>query len=89
MPITKEQKKNLIQELKLNAKDTGGTPIQVALLTEEIQNLTNHLKNAPKDYTSRVGLFKMVGQRRRLLNYLKRVNQESYQKLIQRLDLRK
>ncbi len=89
MSITKERKMTLIQELKISPKDTGSTSIQITILTEKIAALTGHLKNAPKDFTSRVGLFKMVGQRRRLSNYLKRLDQESYQKLIQRLELRK
>lgn len=89
MSITKDKKKSLINDFKIHAKDVGSATVQVALLTENIQNLTAHLKNSPKDFSSRQGLFKMVGQRRQLLGYLKKHDEAGYQKIIQRLDLRK
>ncbi|MBI1979649.1 MAG: 30S ribosomal protein S15 [Elusimicrobia bacterium] len=89
MSITKEKTKVLVDEFKKHPKDTGNSSTQVAILTERIQNLTEHLKDRPKDFASRQGLFKMVGKRRRLLNYVKSSDQAQYQKLIQRLDLRK
>ena len=89
MPQLKEKKKALVNEFKNHAKDTGNSAIQVAILTERIQLLTDHLKKYPKDFASRQGLFKMVGQRRQLLAYLKRTDQARYQSIIQRLDLRK
>ena len=89
MAVTKEKKKQLIDEFKVSPKDTGSSALQVALLTERIQNLSEHFKKASKDYASRQGLLKMVSQRRRLLSYLKKMDLERYQKVIQRLDLRK
>ena len=89
MAITKDKKKTLIDEFKISPKDTGSSALQIALLTENIQNLSEHFKKAPKDYASRQGLLKMVSQRRMLLNYLKREDVERYQKVLQRLDLRK
>ena len=89
MAITKEKKKSLIDEYRINPKDTGSSAVQIAILTERIQVLSEHFKKAPKDFASRQGLLKMVSQRRQLLDYLKRLNRDSYQKMIQRLDLRK
>lgn len=89
MSVTKEKKKSLIDDFKINPKDVGSTPVQIALLTEKISALTEHLKTAPKDFASRQGLFKMVGQRRQLLSFMKKSDEEGYQKIIQRLDLRK
>lgn len=89
MALIKEKKKSIVNDFKINPKDTGSSDIQVALLTERIQYLTSHLKDAPKDFASRQGLYKMVGRRRRLLGYLKKTDQDRYQKIIQQLDLRK
>ena len=89
MAIAKDKKRQLIDEFKISPKDTGSSALQIALLTENIQNLSEHFKKASKDYASRQGLLKMVSQRRQLLNYLKKEDKERYQKVIQRLDLRK
>jgi len=89
MPLTKDQKKKVITDYKLDKQDTGSTEVQVALLTERINTLADHFKKNAKDHHSRYGLIKMVGQRKRLLTYLKKISPERYQKLITRLDLRK
>lgn len=89
MSLAVEKKKGIINEFHRHKKDTGSPEVQVALLTETINQLTEHLKNHTKDTHSRYGLIKMVGERKRLLDYLRRVNPEGYQKLISRLDLRK
>ncbi len=89
MPLLKEKTKSLIEEFKVNPKDTGSTPVQISLITERMQVLSEHFKTAPKDYGSRQGLLKLVGQRRKLLNYLKRTDKDRYLKLIQRLEIRK
>ncbi len=89
MALTKEKIKTLIGEFRVHEKDTGNTSQQIALLSEQIQVLTGHLKQCPKDFASLQGLFKMVGHRRRLLHYIKNENPDQYQKLISRLDLRK
>lgn len=82
-------KAEIIKEFGKSATDTGSTEVQVALLTERINHLTGHMKQHKKDYHSRLGLLKMVGQRRRLLNYLKAKNLEGYRELIAKLGLRK
>jgi small subunit ribosomal protein S15 len=89
MSITAERKQALIKEYATGAADTGSPEVQVALLSERIANLTEHLKTHQKDYASRRGLLMMVGQRRRLLDYLKRRDQGRYQRLIDRLGLRR
>ncbi len=89
MAITAERKKELIQEYATQAGDTGSPEVQVAILTEHIKNLTEHLKVHRKDYTSRRGLLMMVGQRSRLLRYVRRRNTQRYQTLVQRLGLRR
>ncbi|MBF0180966.1 MAG: 30S ribosomal protein S15 [Magnetococcales bacterium] len=89
MSITQERKQALIAEYALKAGDTGSPEVQVALLTERINNLTEHLRTNIKDHHSRRGLLKMVGLRRRLLTYVKDQSQERYQTLIKRLNLRK
>ena len=89
MPLTKEKTKSLIEEYRVNPKDTGSSQVQISLITERIQVLSEHFKKASKDYGSRQGLLKLVGRRKRLLTYLKSQDAESYSKLIQRLDLRK
>jgi small subunit ribosomal protein S15 len=89
MPLSKEEKAKIIKEFGMNEKDTGRVEVQVALLTRRINHLTEHLKIHRKDHHSRRGLLKMVGQRRRLLNYLMREDIERYRNLIQRLGLRR
>lgn len=85
----KESKKKQIIEFKLHDTDTGSPEVQIALLTQRIKILTEHFKIHKKDHHSRVGLLKMVGQRRRLLNYLTKKNIERYRKIIKTLKLRK
>jgi small subunit ribosomal protein S15 len=87
--MTKERKTQLIQDFKRKDKDTGSPEIQIALITERITYLTEHFKSHPKDHASRRGLLKLVGQRRRLLDYLKKYNVKSYTTLLDRLNLRK
>jgi len=89
MSITAEKKQELIQEFAAKPGDTGSPEVQVAILTERIRNLTEHLKTHKKDFHSRRGLLIMVGQRRRLLDYTRRKSQERYQSLIKRLGLRR
>ena len=82
-------KEEIIRDFAKFEGDTGSTEVQVALLTEKIAHLTEHLKVHKKDYHSRLGLLKMVGKRRRLLNYLKKSELERYRALIERLGIRK
>ena len=87
--ISKEKKQAIIAEYARTPGDTGSPEVQVAVLTARIQELTEHLKEHPKDNHSRRGMFKMVGQRRGLLNYLKEKDIERYRALIEKLGLRK
>lgn len=87
--MDKERKTEIINNYQLHQKDTGSTEVQVALLTERIKQLTSHLAANRHDYHSRRGLLRLVGRRRRLLNYLSREDVGRYNKLIQRLGLRK
>ena len=87
--ISKEKKQEIIQKFGRTPNDTGSPEVQIALLTERITQLTEHLKNNKKDHHSRRGLLKMVGQRRGLLEYLKRSDINRYRDLIERLNLRK
>ena len=89
MTITVERKQALISEYATREGDTGSPEVQVAILTERITGLTEHLKVHQKDFASRRGLLMMVGQRRRLLDYLRRNDEGRYQKLIERLGLRR
>ena len=89
MSITAERKAELIKEFRTNDSDTGSPEVQVAVLTERISNLTDHLKIHAKDHHSRRGLLLMVGQRRRLLDYTRRKSEERYKTLIERLGLRR
>ncbi len=89
MPLTKEQKANIITKFGKDAKNTGSTEAQIALLTEHINMLTKHFQVNPKDYHSRRGLLKMVGRRRRLLDYLKTRDINLYRSLIQELGIRR
>ena len=87
--LTKSEKEGLIGEYRLHASDTGSTDVQVAVLTERIRQITEHLRVHRKDHHSQRGLMKLVGQRRRLLRYLSRAEPARYKALIGRLDLRK
>ncbi|MCK9239163.1 30S ribosomal protein S15 [Desulfocurvus sp.] len=89
MVMTADDKAKVIEEYKLADKDTGSPEVQVALLTHRIQYLTEHFKVHAKDFHSRTGLLKLVGQRRKLLNYLKKKDVQRYRDLIARLGLRK
>ncbi len=89
MTMTQERKTALIKEYATKAGDTGSPEVQVALLTERINTLTDHFKAHKKDNHSRRGLLKMVSQRRGLLDYLKKVDEGRYQSLIKRLDIRR
>ena len=89
MSITAERKGELINEYAQKDGDTGSPEVQVAILSERITNLTDHLKTHNKDFHSRRGLLMMVGQRRRLLDYVKRMDQSRYEDLIKRLGLRR
>ncbi|WAM34788.1 30S ribosomal protein S15 [Caldicellulosiruptor morganii] len=87
--LTKEQKQEIIQKYQLHEYDTGSPEVQIALLTERINRLNEHLQIHKKDFHSRRGLLKMVGQRRKLLNYLKEYDINRYRELIEKLGLRK
>jgi len=89
MTITKDGKVKVIEDYKLSDKDTGSPEVQVAPLTERINNLSSHFEKNPKDHHSRRGLLKMIGARKRHLAYLKNKSVERYQTLIQRLGLRR
>jgi small subunit ribosomal protein S15 len=89
MSLTKEAKLELIEKHGRNGQDTGSTQVQVAMLTRRINELTEHLRSHPKDHYSRRGLLKLVGRRRRFLNYLQRKDLEGYRALIKELGLRR
>jgi small subunit ribosomal protein S15 len=89
MSITAERKQALIHEYARGESDTGSPEVQAAILSERIRNLTDHLQTHPKDFHSRRGLLVMVGQRRRLLDYLKGKSPTRYQEVVQRLGLRR
>ena len=89
MSIEKEKTVEIIKGYGSNEKDSGSASVQVAILTERIKNLTEHLKTHKKDFGSRRGLLSMVGQRRNLLQYIKKRNDASYQELIKALGLRR
>ena len=89
MSITQERKAELITEFGKNEKDSGSASVQVAILSERIRNLTEHLKDHKKDFGSRRGLLAMVGQRRSLLDYIKAGDITAYQDLIEKLGLRR
>ena len=89
MALTKEVKQELIGKHGRNEADTGSPEVQIALLTKRIEYLTDHFKAHGKDHHSRQGLLKMVGKRRRLLDYLKRKDLERYQRILGRLGIRK
>ena len=89
MAFTPETKREIISQFKLHEKDTGSPEVQIALLSNRIKYLTDHFKVHKKDHHSRRGLLKLVGQRRRLLNYLKRRDVNRYKDIIKELGLRK
>ncbi len=86
--LSKKQKDNIIQKFKTHKDDTGSPEVQIAILTAEVKDLTDHLREHKKDHSSRRGLLKKVGQRRRLMRYLKKENKSSYEKLIDALKLK-
>ena len=89
MALSNEKKQEIIKKYARDAKDTGSTEVQVAILTEEINNLTEHLKERKHDYHSKRGLLKKVGKRKNLLNYLKNNDVNKYRETIEKLGLRK
>jgi small subunit ribosomal protein S15 len=89
MTITKERKQELIQGYQRDDSDTGSPEVQIAILTTRINNLTEHMQTHKKDYACRRGLLALVSRRRRLLDYLKRVDPQRYIEIIQRLSIRK
>ena len=89
MPLVQETKTKIIKEFKKHESDTGSPEVQIALITERINLLTEHFKVHKKDHTSRRGLLKLVGKRRRLLEYLKKKDVDRYRELIERLGIRK
>jgi small subunit ribosomal protein S15 len=89
MSLTKETKGNIINTYRIHASDTGSPEVQIALLSERISYLTEHLKNHKKDHSSRRGLLKIVGKRRRLIDYLRTYNVDRYREVISKLGIRK
>ena len=89
MALTKEVKQELIDKHGRNGQDTGSAEVQIAMLTRRINELTEHLRAHPKDHYSRRGLLKLVGRRRRFLNYLQKKDVEAYRELIKELGLRR
>jgi len=89
MAISKERKAEIINEFKMHENDTGSPEVQIAILTDEINNLNEHLRVHKKDHHSRRGLLKMVGKRRNLLNYLRKKDVTRYRNLIEKLGLRR
>lgn len=87
--ITKEQKQSIIEEYKTHEGDTGSPEVQVAILSFRISSLTEHLKMHKGDHHSRRGMFKLIGQRRRLLNYLEKTDIQRYRDLIEKLNIRR
>ncbi|MDR1928583.1 MAG: 30S ribosomal protein S15 [Endomicrobium sp.] len=83
------KKSEVVEQYRLHVVDTGSTEIQIALLTTRINYLSNHFKKSPKDFASRVGFLKMIGKRRRLLNYIKKHNATRYFSILKKLNLRK
>lgn len=89
MSLDKGTKDEITKKFQLHEKDTGSADVQIAILTERITELTEHLKRSPKDHASRLSLLKLVGQRRRLLDYLNSTDTKRYQTLINKLKLRR
>ena len=88
MALSKVKKENIIKKFRTHANDTGSSEVQLAILTEEIKELTGHLKKHKHDFSSRRGLLRKVQERRRLLRYLQRENEDSYKKIIKALKLK-
>lgn len=89
MSLSQERKREIINEFKMHENDTGSPEVQIAILTQRINELNEHLKQHKKDHHSRRGLLKMVGHRRNLLNYLKKKDITRYRQLIEKLGLRR
>lgn len=89
MTVTKERKQELIEQFRRSGDDTGSAEVQIAILTTRINGLTEHLRSHKKDFAGRRGLLMLVSRRRRLLDYLKRVDPQRYLSIIRRLDIRK
>ena len=89
MPLVQEKKREIVDQFKTHEKDTGSPEVQIAILSERIRYLTEHFKAHQGDHHSRRGLLKMVGQRRRLLNYLKEKKVDRYRMILDRLSLRR
>lgn len=89
MSLDKGTKEEITKKFQLHEKDTGSADVQIAILTERITEITEHLKRTPKDHNSRLSLLKLVGQRRRLLDYLNSTDTKRYQALISKLGLRR
>jgi small subunit ribosomal protein S15 len=89
LPTTKQQKTDLISNYRVHDADTGSPEVQIALLSNRISYLTDHFKSHAKDHHSRRGLLKLVGRRRRLLDYLKKIDNERYRSIIDKLGIRK
>jgi small subunit ribosomal protein S15 len=89
MALPKEKKETIINQFKLHEKDTGSPEVQIALISERLNSLTTHFQVHKKDHHSRRGLLKLVGQRRKLLEYLKKTDRERYERLIKQLGIRK
>jgi len=88
MPLDKSTKDKIIKKFKTHEADTGSSEVQIAILTHEIEQLTGHLKTHKKDFSSRKGLLRKIGQRRRLLKYLAKDNEKSYESLVKKLKLK-
>lgn len=89
MAITKEKKEEIVGQFKKNDSDTGSPEVQIAILTTRINHLTEHMRSNKKDYSTRRGLLGMVSRRRRLLDYLRKVNPDRYLDIIEKLGIRK
>ena len=89
MSITTVEKKDIVKKFGLNDKDTGSSSVQIAILTNRIQYLTEHLKDHKKDFSSRRGLLKLVGRRRHLLDFLKKRDEDKYKNILEKLKIRR
>jgi len=88
MSLSKEKKEQIVDHFKLHQTDTGSPEVQIALLSQRINELTLHMHHHPKDFHSRYGLIKLVGQRKKLLKYLRHSDSDAYRELISKLDIR-
>ncbi len=89
MLLVKEKKQKLINDFKIHSRDTGSAEVQIALITERVNNLSDHFKHHKKDFHSRRGLIMLVGRRRRLLDYVKKKDIAKYEEILEKLNLRK